>query len=63
MRKDNYSIRAKTELIRRGETISGLASKIGKSRRAVSGVINETNNYPKVKQLVSEELGLEAGNA
>ena len=57
--KDDFRTRVRIELLKRGQTIPEFSRKIGKSREAVSAVLNNRRNLPVTKRLICESLGLE----
>ncbi len=57
--KGNFGQRVRIALVLREETTGDIAKKIGRSRESVSAVINNRCAYPRVRQLLCEELGLE----
>lgn len=46
----------KIALLKRGMSATELASQIGKSRQAVSGVINGSSRFPKVSAMIEGVL-------
>ena len=58
---NKFRIRAKTALLKRGETIVQLAARIGHPRSVVSKAINSPGNpFPNVRRKVARELKISA---
>lgn len=54
-RKNQASVRIKTQLLQRGMTVTALAERIGKTRESTSRAINQNRN-PRVRALIKEVL-------
>jgi hypothetical protein len=54
----DFTLAAKTELLRRKMTVTGLASELGLARNTVSIAINHPTMHPRVKTRIRQRLHL-----
>ena len=54
----NFKVEAKTALLQTGQTVTELATRIGKARNSVSIAINHPSMLPGVKSLIRSHLKL-----
>lgn len=55
---DQFALNAKIELLKRGESVAGLARKLGCSRTSVSLAINRPGMFLDLREKIRKELGL-----
>ena len=57
MQEETFAIRAKTELLKKKQSIAALARKLRRSRHAVSQAINHSV-FPKLRDRIKKELAI-----
>lgn len=58
--KEKFKKTVRIELIHRGWTTAELAVHIGRTRESVSAVLNDRRRFPKTRQLICKELGIDS---